>query len=103
MATVFSPYRTEGGAEIMTLNREQYERINALSGDGEPLNPDQPARLNHGQEPGGQRTQSAAPEGKTRLSVDIPRGLYQKLRIYVATTNKRINTFIEELIEKQCR
>ena len=86
----------------MTLNKEQHERMNALSGDGEPLNPDQTARLNHGQDPGEQRPPTATPGGKVRLSVDIPGELYQRLRIFVAKTNSRINVFIEDLIGKNC-
>lgn len=42
------------------------------------------------------------PSGKTRLSVDVKNTLYQRLRIHVAVTNSRINSFIEEMIEKHC-
>lgn len=49
-----------------------------------------------------QRIHPAPPGEKVRLSADIKIRLYQRLRIHVATTNSRINTFIEDMIEKHC-
>ena len=48
------------------------------------------------------RPPTGSPGGKVRLSVDIPGELYQRLRIFVAKTNSRINVFIEDLIGKNC-
>jgi hypothetical protein len=65
----------------------------------------------------GAETQSAptgdhAPDGqpkpmtpigeKVRVSADVKTDLYRRLRIHIAKTNSRINTFIEEMIEKHC-
>jgi hypothetical protein len=48
------------------------------------------------------RPSTPSPGGKVRLSVDILGELYQRLGIFVARTNSRINVFNEDLIEKNC-
>jgi hypothetical protein len=48
------------------------------------------------------RAAETLPGGKVRVSADIRSDLYRKLRVHIAMTGSRINTFVEEMIERNC-
>jgi hypothetical protein len=87
-------------ASLKLKSRRTIEAELAANGTASALSGQSPAPL--GEVLPSPRLPLNPPRGKVRLSADIRRELYQKLRVHIAMTNSRINTFIENLIEKHC-